>query len=249
MASRLDARAETKVEDAENSEFFQTPLAVLRSRILMSEAMRRVLAVEDTDVIAEQWGRHVAKQGMEFLRAATLADARERIASWPEKPCDYVLLDLKLPDGDGADLLPVLNSLNPRPAVAVITGFLDSNRSVDLYGQCTLVVPKPADPRILRSIIEILEASRQSRPRVDDFAKKYRLSEREREVLFAALRGLNNQETAEELKCDRGTVSTYWNRIFAKTGWRSQRDVIAHLFQHSFGDLDRPAPSSGKKSH
>jgi len=214
----------------------------------MSQAMRRVLAVEDTDVIAEQWGRLLTRQGMEFLRAANVSDAREHIAKWPEKPFDYVLLDLKLPDGDGADLLPELNLLNPRPAIAVITAYLDSTRSVDLYGQCTLVVPKPTDPRTLRAIMEILEASRQSRPRVEDFARKYRLSEREREVLFAALRGLNNQETAQELKCDRGTVSTYWNRIFAKTGWRSQRDVIAHLFQHSFGDLDRPPPSSGKKS-
>jgi DNA-binding NarL/FixJ family response regulator len=209
--------------------------------------MSRLLAVEDTDLIAQQWGRILVRHGIEFLHAATLAEAREAVARWTETPFDYVLLDLKLPDGDGADLLPTLNGLTPKPAVAVITGFLDSNRSIDLHGRCTIMVPKPAEPRALLGIVEILEGSRKSGPVVEEFARKYRLSEREREVLFAALRGLNNQETAAELDCDRGTVSTYWNRIFAKTGWRSQRDVIAHLFQHSFGQFEPPPTPSSKR--
>lgn len=209
--------------------------------------------MEDTQLIAEQWGRLLARQGIEFLHAPSLERAQQHIANWSNTPCDYVLLDLKLPDGDGADLLNALNALNPRPAIAVITGYLNSDRSLDLHGRCTIAVPKPTEPRTLLGIVEVLEASRQSRPLVEDFAKRYKLSEREREVLFASLRGLNNQETAEELKCDRGTVSTYWNRIFAKTGWRSQRDVIAHLFQHTFGGISAASPPSSshnkKTSH
>ncbi len=207
--------------------------------------------MEDTQLIAEQWGRLLARQGIEFIHAPNLEHAQQHIDNWASAPCDYVLLDLKLPDGDGADLLNALNALNPRPAIAVITGYLDSDRSLDLHGRCTIAVPKPTEPRTLLGIVEVLEASRQSRPLVEDFAKRYKLSEREREVLFASLRGLNNQETAEELKCDRGTVSTYWNRIFAKTGWRSQRDVIAHLFQHTFGGIaaaSPPSSSSNKKT-
>lgn len=206
-------------------------------------AARRILLVEDNDLIARQWERAILARDMDCLRACTLQEASEHVARWDEVPCADVLLDLKLPDGDGAALLPMLKALDPRPGVAVVTGYLDSERSIDLHGMCTIMVPKPAGARTLIAVLDILEGSRQSRPLVESFADRYRLSERERAVLFAALRGMNNQEMADFLACDRGTIATYWSRIFKKTGWRSQRDVIANLFRYGFGEAE-PPPSS-----
>jgi DNA-binding NarL/FixJ family response regulator len=69
------------------------------------------------------------------------------------------------------------------------------------------------------------------------FAADHKLSGCETTLLVGAARGLNNDEVAELLGCTRATVSTYWNRIFAKLGRRSQRDVFCKVLEYS---LDRP---------
>ena len=61
---------------------------------------------------------------------------------------------------------------------------------------------------------------------VNRFATRYRLSPKEASLVRHALEGLNNDEAADALGCSRPTVSTYWNRIFRKTGVSGQRDLV-----------------------
>lgn len=62
---------------------------------------------------------------------------------------------------------------------------------------------------------------------IETFAIRYELSPKETLLLELAVTGKNNDEAAEALGCRRPTVSSYWHRIFTKSGHRSQRDVIA----------------------
>ena len=62
-----------------------------------------------------------------------------------------------------------------------------------------------------------------------EFAARYRLSPTESRLLALAISGRTNDEAADALECARGTVGTYWNRIFTKTGERGQRNVMAAL--------------------
>ncbi|MES2817538.1 MAG: PAS domain S-box protein [Pseudomonadota bacterium] len=77
----------------------------------------RVLHIEDDAdlrrVIAEQ-GRELAC----FIGADSLAQARTRLA---EQPFDLVLLDLGLPDGDGLELLDMLQHQHPGLPVVVLS--------------------------------------------------------------------------------------------------------------------------------
>src|SRR4051812_22669057 len=57
-----------------------------------------------------------------------------------------------------------------------------------------------------------------------------RLSGREVDVLFSAVRGLSMKETAAELSLSPKTVENYWVRIYAKTGCTSQLAVVARLW-------------------
>src|SRR5690606_10974775 len=63
------------------------------------------------------------------------------------------------------------------------------------------------------------------------YSQMFRLSPQERRLLACAVRGVPDKCAADELGCTRNTVGTYWKRIYAKTGKRCQKDVLAHLLR------------------
>jgi len=154
---------------------------------------------------------------VEVARSLESAWQRTGVEAWKATQCDYVFLDLGLPDGDGADLLPRLEALDPRPPVAVICGHLDAQRCLLLRGRCAIALPKPVDGSVLRSALEILEKERSRGSVVAEFAALHRLSPQETKLLHAALRELTNEEAAELLSCAHSTVRTYWGRIFQRS--------------------------------
>jgi DNA-binding NarL/FixJ family response regulator len=61
------------------------------------------------------------------------------------------------------------------------------------------------------------------------FVERYELSAREAGVLLLTIEGLCDKEIADRLGCSRSSISTYWCRIFSKTGSRPQRAVLSHI--------------------
>lgn len=82
----------------------------------------RVLLVEDhapiREAIASQFEPHPDFQIVG--QAASLAEARELLSS-----ADVVILDLGLPDGSGAELLPEIRAANPSACALVLSATYD----------------------------------------------------------------------------------------------------------------------------
>jgi DNA-binding NarL/FixJ family response regulator len=83
----------------------------------------RILLVEDhavvREVVASEFGR---EPDFEIVgQAASLAEARQML-----RRVDIVLLDLGLPDGSGADLIPELQAANPDAHAIVLSASYDS---------------------------------------------------------------------------------------------------------------------------
>jgi DNA-binding NtrC family response regulator len=83
----------------------------------MSESPR-VLVVEDEAPLREVVVRELAGRGLSVEGAADLAAARAALAA---REFDVLLLDQRLPDGDGADLLREVRAEPPAPEVIVLT--------------------------------------------------------------------------------------------------------------------------------
>ncbi len=90
----------------------------------------RILIVEDHGLFAQALelvlGQRLADEdggGAEFARAATVADGL-RIAD-RHGPFDLAVVDLILPDGDGADLVRGVKAAYPATRVAVLSAGLD----------------------------------------------------------------------------------------------------------------------------
>jgi len=189
----------------------------------------RVLVVEDDLHVSRTWTRILSPK-CDVALAHTL---EESLAHINTHPVDVVLLDLHLPDGSGEDFLRALEGRVPRPAVAVISGYVDSERIVGLMGRCDVTVPKPIERKTLLGLVTTLFERSSPSFSVDDYCTEHGFSQREREVVRGAAEGLVNKQIADRLGLRPGTIATYWRRIYKKTSLPSQRDVLAALIAHS----------------
>jgi DNA-binding NarL/FixJ family response regulator len=203
----------------------------------------RVLVIDDDEALVRQWQRLLRGHAV-LLSVPTYEGGWQRTDPevWRGDPFDHVFLDLRLPDGDGADLLARIQNLEPKPSVAVITGLLDAQRTLDLRGRCAIAIPKPADGDVLRGILAVMERDRRGGSAVLEFAARYRLSNQETRLLDAAVQELTNEQAAEVLGCAHSTVRSYWSRIFDKIGCHSERDVVARLLRYAQESNARSTP-------
>jgi len=92
-------------------------------------ATTRVLIVEDHNLFAQALelvlGQRLAGEGdgAEFVRAATVADGLE--VADRHGPFHLAVVDLVLPDGNGADLVREVKAAHPETRVAVLSAVAD----------------------------------------------------------------------------------------------------------------------------
>lgn len=87
----------------------------------------RVMVVDDEGAIRSLIATVLVRAGYEVSEAGDAAALRESF-SGPEP--DVVLLDLKLPDGEGLDLLPEVKKLWPNTEVIILTGHASIDAAV-----------------------------------------------------------------------------------------------------------------------
>lgn len=78
----------------------------------------RILLVEDEPEMGRLVGSIVRSAGFAVDFVSALADAREATR---QHPYDLVLLDRRLPDGDGVSFVPTLRSMRPGARIMVLT--------------------------------------------------------------------------------------------------------------------------------
>ena len=84
--------------------------------------MERILIVDDDDAIRRTLDLHLQEKRFEVLSADTLAKAREL---WRVNDPHMVVLDLKLPDGEGTTLLEEMMAAGSDAIVIMVTGHHD----------------------------------------------------------------------------------------------------------------------------
>ena len=188
-----------------------------------------LLLVDDNVFLTHAWTRILDTHGYRVSVARTVEEGLKYAIDWATRRCNFVLLDLKLPDGDGTELLPVFARLEPRPRVAVVTSHLTYERSLDLHGQCVVSVPKPQGMTAILQLMEVLQNTRSDEPKqnraLELFVEKYGLSARQAAVIGHSMLG-PDLEPDRALGCKMTTIRSLWQRVFDKTGYRSQVEVI-----------------------
>jgi DNA-binding NtrC family response regulator len=83
-------------------------------------SFEKILIVEDDLVIRNLLQSIFMRHKLPVTLADTLAQAQAALA---REPFDLMMLDLRLPDGDGLKFLEQVNTLPERPLVVMVTGF------------------------------------------------------------------------------------------------------------------------------
>jgi two-component system response regulator PilR (NtrC family) len=83
--------------------------------------LKRILIVDDEPSMREMLGIMLRKEGFEILAAQSRAEAATLLGQGG--PVDMVLTDVKLPDGDGLEILRHVKAASPETVVIVMTAF------------------------------------------------------------------------------------------------------------------------------
>ena len=73
--------------------------------------MGNVLVIDDDPEICDAIESAAMRMGHQVACSLTLADGLDKVGS---ESFDIVLLDVRLPDGDGLDALPTIQKVTPR---------------------------------------------------------------------------------------------------------------------------------------
>ena len=118
----------------------------------MEKAKKRILVIDDDKSILRTFTRILQKNGYEIEIAET---GREAIEKTETNHYDLALIDIRLPDMDGTDLLAKMQKTTRDAVKIMITGFpsLENGvRALDEGADAYLV--KPVKPEELLALIE-----------------------------------------------------------------------------------------------
>ena len=115
-------------------------------------ATHSALIVDDERDIRELLVLTLGRMGLRISTAANLAEARELLAS---NHFDLCLTDMRLPDGNGIELVTEITRDHPATPVAMITAFGSMDLAVEaLKAGAFDFVSKPVDINVLRDLVQ-----------------------------------------------------------------------------------------------
>ncbi len=202
----------------------------------MSVPDRTVLLVED-DAMVRGWVR-ASLRDSEFRLAGEAENAAQAVELVKRRQPDILLVDYRLPDRVGTELIKALRGQGVATPAVLMTannerGF--NERVREAGGQGSVLKTGSADEllRTLRTVVEGERAFDVRHPRRD--SGQGALSPREREVLRLVAGGATNRDVASTLGVGAETVKTLVSRIFAKLGASKRAEAVSRA--HDLGLL------------
>jgi DNA-binding NarL/FixJ family response regulator len=206
----------------------------------------RVMIVDDHPIVREGLrGMLAAEPGLEVAGEAASGD--EAVALVPRVRPDVVLMDLRMPGGDGVS---AIERLGPGHRVLVLTTFEDDADIVRAVrsGAAGYLLKDASRADLAAAIREVaagrtvLSPSVSARLSAASAASEAPappvLSAREAEVLALVAEGLTNAEIGRRLFIGQATVKTHLLRVFTKLGVSDRTAAVMTALEHGI----LPAP-------
>ena len=206
----------------------------------------RVLIADDHPVVRSGLrGMLAADPGFEVVGEA--ADGTEAVAlSLRERP-DVVLMDLRMPDLDGASATAEIRARHPETQILVLTTYdtdADIVRAIEAGAIGYLLKDVPHE-EITRAVRAAARGEPVLAPAVAERlmerargAASDALTAREIDVLQLAAQGLSNSEIAKELFVSATTVKAHLTHIYRKLGVGDRTAAVTTALERQIIRLD-----------
>jgi two-component system nitrate/nitrite response regulator NarL len=208
----------------------------------MSGTRVRVLVADDHPLFREALAETI-DQRPELELVAKVASGREALAEIQGTPPDVAVLDMKMPELDGMDVVDAVTRDELPTRVLLLSAFLDSSLgyralgagaagylSKDATGEriCEAILAVALGETVLDPEIQA-GVAREIRMRVEN--ERPALTSREREILRLTADGCSAPQIAEQLYLSPTTVRTHLQHLYEKLGVSDRAAAVAEAMR------------------
>jgi two-component system response regulator NreC len=214
----------------------------------------RLLLVDDQDIVRAGL-RSLLERHPDMEVVGEAASGREAIALAQELQPDVVLMDITMPETNGAEATRRIKELAPEIHVLALTIHEDEAYFFEMLnaGACGYI-PKRASPDDLLAAIRIAAAGDVylhpivAGTLVQDYLRRVRsgteresydgLTRRQREVLTLIAEGLSNQDIGTHLGISIRTVERHRENIMSRLNLHSRTDLVKYALRKGLIQLE-----------
>jgi two-component system NarL family response regulator len=175
---------------------------------------------------------------------AEAGSGRETVEKASATTPDLLIVDLRMPDGDGIQTIKELVAANPQVKVLVLTTY---DNEEDIFnaleaGARGYILKDTTREEIIEAVRRIHEGQRYLPPgiaaRLADRMIRPTLTPRELDVLRLVSRGRTNKEMAAAMFVSEETVKSHMKGLFHKLGVHDRAEAVGIALQRGLLRLD-----------
>lgn len=176
---------------------------------------------------------HVLESTPGFRVVGDAADGREAVDAARRLKPDLVLMDVVMPEMDGADATAAILAERPQTRVIVLTSFVEADgiaRALRAGAHGALL--KTVAPRELAEALRRVVAggdavSPEIRKTIGESPAVSDLTERQREILASMARGLTDADIACQIGISVNSVREHVTAIYGKLGAANRAEAVS----------------------
>jgi DNA-binding NarL/FixJ family response regulator len=206
----------------------------------MDEVIVRLALVDDHPIVLNGLQAALGTVGeLEVVaQGSSIADARVILE---RRDIDVLLLDVRLPDGNGIELL-ARPGRPERPAIIVLSSFRNRQyvAAAIRFGAQGFLLKSTPLPELVDAIRRVaaggsIFTAEQLR---DAQAGYVALTVRERQILSLMLQGKSNDEIAVRLKVSRKTIEVHLSRLYSRFGAIGRVDLALRVDHEGWLEIE-----------
>lgn len=197
-----------------------------------SRAVIRVLIADDHVMVLEGLAAIIGRQ-QDMCVVAQASDGAMAVALWQQYQPDITLLDLRMPQLDGAQVIAQIRRLDAKARIILLTTFnTDTDICRAIKAGAKGYLQKEARREDLLQCIRAVHGGQLAFPadiasRLASELAEQPLTGREQAVLQLLASGRSNKEMAAALYISETTVKSHLRNIFTKLNVLSRTEAIA----------------------
>jgi len=204
----------------------------------------RLVLADDHRIILEGL-EQLFQREKDFEVMATATTGEEALTAVRKHHPDVLVLDIRMPNGDGLSVLRQIHTEKLPTRVVLLTATLDEDEMLEAMqnGVSGLVLKESAAVGLVQTVRRVQRGERALEPSLvsraldrlaqREDAKKIAevLSKRETEIVKMVAAGLRNKEIALKLSIGEGTVKTHLHTIYEKLGVHGRVELTMYAYE------------------
>jgi DNA-binding NarL/FixJ family response regulator len=175
---------------------------------------------------------------------AEAADGEEAVEVYEDVRPDVVLMDLRMPGMGGVEAIIAIRQRDPGARIIVLSTYdmdEDIHRAIQ-SGAKSYLLKDMSTEEVAETIREVYRGGTslpsQVAERLSQRLQRQTLTERERDVLTALVKGRSNKEISANLHISEDTVKSHLKTLFAKLQVRDRTEAAVAAIRHGIVHLD-----------